>query len=395
MTESINHASRAHATLSPSSAARWLTCTAAPGLEAQMPDNNSSVYAEEGTLAHEIAEVQLRSYFDGGFSAKKKAAELKKFKADKLYQDEMMTHTETYLDIVKQLYMQFKEDPFIQIEQKFPLDSITGEIGSVGTTDCILIGNSCLTVIDFKYGKGCPVTAEKNPQMMIYALAALDFYSMIYQIETVKTVIVQPRLSADPSVYTLTAEELRAFGREVWAKSRLILDGKGEFKPSAAACRFCRAGAVCKARAKYNTEMAFKVSTSPDTIGLDEIGMYLKKGEDIQAWLGTVSNYAMAQIIQGNEVKGYKVVEGRGSRDWADVEKAFEHLKELGTDEALLYERTALSVAKAEKLLGKKNFETAAGEYVINRQGRPTLVPDTDKRPAITTKVSAAEAFKN
>ena len=175
---------------------------------------------------------------------------------------------------------------------------------------------------------------------------------------------------------------------------RIAIKGEGEQTPGDW-CRFCRARAQCRARAEKNVELAFKSHDAPELMTLDEIGGYLERGEDVARWLKDLQEYALSQCLAGHEVAGWKAVEGRGSRDWTDQEEAFKRLEEHGIDEAMLYERKPLSLAQTEKLVGKKDFADTVGDLVVKKPGKPTLVPETDKRTAITNVTTAAEAFKN
>lgn len=385
------HSQRAHALLSASGAHRWLNCTPSARLEAQFPDTTSEA-AKEGTLAHEIAEVKVRNYFqtlDYGKTWLNK--ELAKLKKRKLYAPEMDGYTNDYVDYCRAAALDWENLPYIDVEKKLDLSGYVPE--GFGTADLILIGGNKLRIIDLKYGKGVPVSAERNPQLMLYALGAYDAYSMLYDIQEVELSIFQPRID-NTSSWTVSINELMAFGETVKAKAAIAIKGEGEQTPGDW-CRFCRARAQCRARAEKNVELAFKSHDAPELMTLDEIGGYLERGEDVARWLKDLQEYALSQCLAGHEVAGWKAVEGRGSRDWTDQEEAFKRLEEHGIDEAMLYERKPLSLAQTEKLVGKKDFADTVGDLVVKKPGKPTLVPETDKRTAITNVTTAAEAFKN
>lgn len=387
----ISHNERAHAVLSASSAHRWLSCTPSALLEQQFPDTTSNA-AKEGTLAHELAELKLRNYFyTPEFGKRKLSSAVKKLKTDPLWQEEMAGYTDDYLDYVKQIALGFQGTPYVAIEKRVNLDGYIPD--GFGTADCILIGDGAIHVIDFKYGKGVPVSAEHNPQMMLYALGAYEAYRMLYPVETVKMSIVQPRLTDGNSDWECTLEELLKFGDDVRTRAALAAKGEGEYAPSEKACRFCRARAQCRARAAENVKLAFQIGKLPPLITREETGQYLKQGQDVARWLGDLQDWALAECLAGREVPGWKAVEGRGSREWTDADEAFSRLISAGTDEAVLYERKPLTLAQTEKLVGKKDFESCVGELVVKKPGKPCLVEETDKRPGVTNVRSAAEAF--
>lgn len=385
------HSQRAHALLSASGAHRWLNCTPSARLEAQFPDTTSEA-AKEGTLAHEIAEVKVRNYFQTlDYGKAWKTKELAKLKKRKLYAPEMDSYTNDYVDYCRAAALEWENLPYIDVEKKLDLSAYVPE--GFGTADLILIGGNKLRIIDLKYGKGVPVSAERNPQLMLYALGAYDTYSVLYDIQEVELSIFQPRID-NTSSWTIGIKDLLAFGELVKEKAAIAIKGEGEQTPGDW-CRFCRARAQCRARAEKNVELAFMTDKAPELLALDEIGGYLEKGEDVARWLKDLQEFALSQCLAGHEVAGWKAVEGRGSRDWTNQEEAFKRLEENGIDEAMLYERKPLSLAQTEKLVGKKDFADTVGDLVVKKPGKPTLVPESDKRTAITNVTTAAEAFKN
>ena len=258
-----------------------------------------------------------------------------------------------------------------------------------------MVQGETLHVIDFKYGKGVPVSAESNPQMMLYALGAYESYRMLYPIKKIKLSIVQPRLPDDISEWGCSIEELLRFGESVKERAALALDGSGEFNPGGKQCRFCRAKAQCRARAEENVRLAFMTDTKPPLLNNEEIGQYLLQGEDVARWLKDVQEYALAECLAGKEIPGWKAVEGKGSRNWTDMDAAFEKLEKSGViAEEMLWERKPLTLAQVEKEVGKKDFADAVGEFIVKKPGKPALVKESDKREAITNKVTAEEAFK-
>ena len=387
-----DHASRQHSVLSPSGAHRWLKCTASAALEATLPDN-TSVVAAEGTLAHEICELKLQHYFFTADMTKRKfTLRYNKLKADPLYQQEMDGYTDSYVDIIKAQALKFESAPVVKIEEEFDLREYIRTDEAHGSADCVLISSTELHVYDFKYGKGVPVSATENPQMMLYALGAYNKYSLIYPIQTVHMHIIQPRLDNN-SDYTVTVDKLLEFGEMVAQTTQQIAEGETEFVPGEAQCRFCRARAICRARADYNVQLAFATDKKPDTLSNTEIGGYLQKGEDIAKWVKDLEEYALSQCLAGKEIPGYKAVNGRSTRKWTDQDKAFTALKEHGIDEAVLYERKPVTLAQAEKIIGKQEFNEIVGCYIDSPPGKPTLVKYADKRPAITNVTKAKDAF--
>lgn len=389
---------RTHTRLSPSGAHRWMHCTPSAALEAQSPDSQSE-YAAEGTLAHELCELKLTAYAVEPIGKKALTAKINKLKKDEHWQDEMIGHADTYLDYIKTDMLSMCEKPHVVVEKS--LDIGQWVPGCRGIADCILIGCGELHVIDFKYGKGVPVSAHMNPQLMLYALGAYAAYGMIYPIEKIKLSIVQPRLTDEASEFVLTLEELLAFGEVVKARATLALEGKGEYSPSSEACRFCKARQTCRARADYNVRIAFAekdgepvTDKKPDTLTADEIGQYLTWGADVAKWVEDLKEYALSEALLGHTITGWKAVEGRGSRAWTDQEKAFDVLVEAAIPASVLYETVPLSLAKVEKVVGKATFNELVGEYVVKNPGKPTLVTESDKRESITNVTKADDVFK-
>ncbi len=389
----MNHKERAHAVLSASKAHRWLLCTPSARLEEQFPDTTSNA-AREGTLAHELAEMKLRHFFQTkDFGKRKYNAAVKKIRTEDLWQGEMEEYTEIYKDYIKTLAISFPTEPYVAIEKKVDFSSYVPE--GFGTADCILLSGDTLHVVDLKYGKGVPVDAEENPQMMLYALGAYHTYSFLYDIKKIHLVIVQPRLDSI-SEWTCPLGELLGFAEYAKERAVLAIKGEGAFCPGEKQCRFCRAKAQCRARAEENVKLAFSSEKGklPPLISNEEMGTYLSLGEDVAKWLADLKECALGECLAGHEVPGWKAVEGRGSRDWTDMEEAFTVLKEKGIPEEILYERKALTLAQVEKTIGKKDFAEMVGSMVIKNPGKPTLVKESNKREAITNKITAEKAFQ-
>lgn len=393
----MGHAERAHALLSASGAHRWLYCTPSAKLEEQFPDTTSEA-AKEGTLAHELGEMKVRNYFYAAdFGKRKLTAGINKLKKEELWQDEMMGYTDEYLDYIKSVALGMKIEPHVVIEKRVDLSAYVYE--GFGTADCILIGGKILHVIDFKYGKSPDgrVEAEGNPQLALYALGAYEAYKVLYPIEEIKLSIVQPRLPDGISEWGCSLTELLAWGKYVRERANLAIKGEGSFAPGPRTCKYCRARGRCRARGEENVKLAFSqdLGKLPPLITADQMGQYLTQGSDVAKWLSDLQECALAECLAGKTVPGWKAVEGRGSREWTDMDKAFDLLVKGGiTEETMLWEKKPLTLAQVEKLVGKKDFADSVGEYVVKASGKPALVKESDKRNAITNIISAKDAFK-
>ena len=386
------HADRQHAVLRASGAHRWLYCTPSARLEEQFPDSTSEA-AREGTLAHELSELKIRHFVHtADFGKAKYTRAVNKLKKDELWQNEMDGYTEEYLDYVKTSFLRFPTTPYAAIEKQVDFSAYVPE--GFGTADCILIGSGMLQIIDFKYGKGVPVSAEGNPQLALYALGAYESYKFLYPITKIKLSIVQPRLPDGISDWECSLEELQSFGEFAKKKAELAWKGEGTYSPGEKTCRFCRAKAQCRARSDHNVKQAFNLGELPPLISVEEAGKRLLALEDVVKYQKDLQEWALKECLAGKEVPGWKAVEGRGSRDWTDMDKAFEVLQEKGIAEALLYEKKPLTLAQVEKVVGKKDFTEMVGEFVVKNPGKPALAKEADKRPAITNKITAEEAFK-
>ncbi len=388
----MGHAERAHALLSASGAHRWLVCTPSAKLEEGFPDTTSEA-AREGTLAHELAELKARHYFyTPDFGKKKYTTRANKLKKEDLWKDEMERYTDEYLDYLKVTALNLNTAPYVAIEQKLDLGNWIPE--GFGTADCVMVYGNTVHVFDFKYGKGVQVDAEQNPQMLLYALGAYAAYQMLYPIEQICMTIVQPRID-HVSEWTCTLEELLSFGEKVKERAALAIEGKGEYHPDEKACRFCRAKAQCRARSDFNVKKAFNIGEMPPLISAEEAGKRLLELQDIVKYQKDLQEWALSECLAGKDVPGWKAVEGRSVRDWSDMDAAFDKLiKSEMTMEEMLYEKKPLTLAQVEKLIGKKDFQDAVGEFVVKKFGKPTLVKESDKREAITNIVTAEEAFK-
>ena len=383
------HEKRAHALLSASSAYRWLKCTPSALLESQFPDTTSEA-AKEGTVAHELAELKLQ-LMNNDITKRTYNSRVKKLKENEYWDDEMESCTQVYADSINELALSFKSPPAVLIEQRLDLSEFIPE--GFGTADCVIMGGDVLHIYDYKHGKGVPVDATGNPQLMLYALGVIHDYQLIYDFQTVVLHIIQPRIN-NISVWPVPVKDLLDFGLLVKKTAQFAFKGEGEFSPGEEQCRFCRARQTCRARAEKNVELAFAIEKKTDTLTDEEIGEFLKKGTDVEKWLKELEEYALSRCLAGKEIPGWKAVEGRSTRVWTDMDAAFAAIVESGTPEEMLWERKPLTLAGVEKLMGKKEFEEVAGSFIEKPPGKPTLVNESDPRSAVTNVVSAQEAFE-
>ncbi|MED5019308.1 DUF2800 domain-containing protein [Paenibacillus chibensis] len=387
----IAHAERAHALLSASSAHRWLDCTPSARLEETLPDTTSDA-AKEGTVAHEIAELKLRRALVEPISTRSFNAQLKKLKDKELFDEEMLQYTDTYVEYIQGVVHAFPSPPYIAVERRVDYSSYAPE--GFGTADCIVIGSKQLHINDFKYGKGVQVSAVDNPQMKLYALGALKAYSLLYEIETVHLAIIQPRISGQASEWSISAADLLAWGESIKPKALQAFKGEGEYVVGSH-CGFCRAKEICRARVEHLLAAGSRAPMKPPLIGWDEVGEVLKKAEGIVSWYNGLKKLALAEVLKGGNVSGWKAVAGRGSRDYADLDAAFKFLQEKGIDEAVLFNRQPLTPPALEEALGKKQYKELLEKpgHVISRSGAPTLAPADDARPAFSDQVKPEDVF--
>lgn len=367
-----------HALLSASGAHRWIACPPSVKLEEGF-ENKTSVYAEEGTLAHEIGELKLKLNL-GEITKKKFNSELKKITENELYTADMPDYVDKYVDICMEKIAEAKAKSafsLFKVEQK--LDFSDWVPGGFGTGDFVIVADGVVEVCDLKYGKGVQVSAIGNPQMRLYALGAIAEYDFFYNIEKVKMTIIQPRLD-NISTDEITVEELRKWADEVVKpKAELAIKGEGEFC-AGEHCGFCRAKSVCKARADKNLELARWEFRTTETLTANDIASILPKIDELVKWASDIKDYALEQALQGESFPGYKVVEGRSNRKYTDEAKITSILIEAGYGD--IYKPVELlTLTNMEKYVGKKKLNELIGNYIEKPPGKPTLVPETDKRP--------------
>lgn len=371
-----------HAVLSASSSHRWLECPPSAKLNAEIADK-ASEYAQQGSLAHELAEYKIKSFLGGNV----------KDPTDSLtyFDQEMADCTDSYAEYVAEQVAKAKEhckDPIVLVEQRLDFSKWVPQ--SFGTGDTVIVADDVLTIIDLKYGVGILVEAEKNPQMMCYALGALQLFDGIYDINKVSMTIFQPRRE-HISTYEITKEELLKWADTVLAPTaQLAASGDGEFK-AGAHCQFCKVKATCRKRAEYNLELARYDFEMPATLEDKEIEVILSKVDELIAWGSDIKEYALQSALNGKQWSNWKLVEGRSNRRYTDETVVADAVKAAGYDP---YEHKVLGITAMTKLLGKTKFEKLLSGYLEKPQGKPTLVPMSDKRPAINKAVEAADDFK-
>ena len=369
-----------HALLGASKAHQWLACPPSAKFEASFVDPGPSEAAREGTLAHAIAEDHLTKRLAG-----KKVTTPKKFRDDPLYKPAMEEHVATYCDVILDTITAMKltgGDPIVYLEQKLDLSYWVPE--GFGTADCVVIGNGVLHVFDLKYGKGVPVAAEENPQLKLYGLGAVEEFSMLYDISEVVLHIIQPRLDSITE-WNVSRDVLMKWGEFVVAPiAQKAFHGEGEFNPGEDQCRWCRAKDACRA---YNSHMLELCKArfddqgeerNPNELSPEEIVELLKNVGAIKSWANRVQEYAQEQALNGTHWPGFKLVEGQSRRKITDEPEVINILDNAGftTDKTC----KLIGITDLEELVGKKQLELI-GDHIVKPQGKPTLVPESDKRP--------------
>lgn len=382
-----------HAVLSPSGASRWLACTPSARLEQQFPDSSGDA-AKEGTLAHELGETLIK-YHTKQIKKTGYNKIVKLIEADPMYNQDMLNHAEGYAAFVIERFAEAKKktkDAVLQVESKLDLTEYVPE--SFGTGDAIVIADGILDIIDLKYGKGVQVSAIENKQMMLYGLGALAEYDILYDIHTVRMTIYQPRLD-NISIFELPAEDLRAWGTtELAPLAEKAFAGEGEFV-AGDHCRFCRAKAQCKALAEKNLELAKYDFQRGELLADDEISDILSRADAFKKWISAVEEYALKEAVDnGKTWPGYKLVEGRSNRMYVNQDEVAKRLIDNGIPEAIIYTKSLLGITAMEKAVTKKFFDATLSDLIMKPQGKPALVPLSDKRPALNSIESAIKDFE-
>lgn len=383
-----------HARLSASSAKRWMSCPPSVRLEEQFPDSGSE-YAAEGTLAHSLAEIILR-YNNGEISKKAFSTRFNKIKADPMYNREMQEYIEDYTQRVWEIANEVKAacpDARVLFEQRLDVSEYVPD--GFGTGDVVIVADDMVNIIDLKYGKGVGVSAKDNPQLRLYGLGAYLEHSMLYDIRRIQMTIIQPRLE-NISVEELTAEELLDWAeREVRPKAAQAYAGEGEFKVGDH-CRFCKARVTCRARADYNLELSKLDFADPALLTEEEIGEVLRRADELDHWVKDITEYALAEALKGTRYEGWKLVEGTSRRKYTDPARVIQVLLEEGYKaEDVQKPVEPKGLTDMTKLLGKKLFEELLASLVIKPEGKPTLVPESDKRPELNRVAEEKQDFDN
>lgn len=379
-----------HALLSPSGAYKWLNCPASPRLEAEIPEQPSP-YAQEGTLAHSVCEISAKKYFKKSRPSDY-SRRLNTLKKDELWSDEMLHTAETYVDHLAEKAMSFESEPYTAFEVRVDISKYVPE--AFGRCDCVMFGGNTLIITDYKHGKGVPVSAKENPQLMLYALGALELYQPIFgdSIQHIAICIDQPRIDSYES-WKCSREELVHWGETV-VKPVAAKAFAGDGEPNSGPwCRFCRASGICQRQAEQQIS-AFDDFKDCKDVGLlspDQMSVVLKAGQHLVAWFEAVKAQALNKLLEGCSIPGYKVVEGRSLRVWTNQDAALEKLQASGIDRALIYDTVPKTLSQLEKMIGKKQFGEMVGEFIMKPQGKPTLATAEDTRKEYN---SAASDFK-
>lgn len=368
-----------HARFSPSSAYRRINCPPSLVLEEQFVDEESQ-YAAEGSAGHSLAEHLIKRHLN----------QRSKRPVSDYFSDELLEAVDEYVLYVINEIEEAKrscENPMFLVEQRVDASEYVDEC--FGTADMSIITNSTAHIIDLKLGKGVPVYAEENSQLMIYGLGILAMAEMLYDIETVKLTIVQPRLN-NFSTWEIKPDELKQWGEEVLKpRGAMALMGAGEFK-AGTWCRFCKVRNQCRTRAEEFLNIAKMEFREPALLSDAEISEVLKVADELSKWAADVYAFAQEQaIVQGKQWDGFKLVEGRSNRKYTSEEEVAQVAMAAGYKD--IYKRSLVSITEMERLMGKKEFAEILGDLVYKPQGKVTLVPDSDKREAINKTTAMAD----
>lgn len=369
-----------HALLSASSSKRWLNCTPSARLEEQFPSDNGSVYAEEGTAAHALAEHKLKRMLK-----RRSRRPVSDYQCDEMEEctDGYVAYAMEQIELAKQSC----KDPVVLIEQRLDYSAYVPE--GFGTGDLLVVADGTLAVIDLKYGKGVAVDAKWNPQMMLYGLGALELFDAIYDIDTVRMTIYQPRLES-VSTWEISVEELMKWmEEELKPRAQLAIRGEGEFQ-CGTWCRFCRAKNTCRTRAEEYLKLAQMEFRPPSLLTDEEIAEVLKVADELAKWAADVYAFATDEAVtHGKQWTGFKLVEGRSNRKYTDEEEVAEAAKAAGYTD--IYRSSLVGITEMEKLMGKKKFAEVLGKLVYKPKGKITLVTESDKREAIITATAEVD----
>ena len=385
----------AHAKLSASGSEKWMTCTPSARMEEQFEDEGSE-FAREGTFAHAVFEQEMLHY--QGRPVDPLPVELFHFDSPAL-RDYVRESVDYCKDRIKDAYARCK-DPVIYVERKLDFSRWVTE--GFGTGDLVIITDDLVEVMDLKYGKGIYVDAKDNSQMRLYGLGAFNELADLYDIKRVRMTVLQPRLGNYSSEELSIADLLKWADDAVVPAAKLAWAGEGVFVPGPhCTSSFCKARYTCPARAAQALAVAKQEFGSiedaqppiPESLTLDRIAELLPKADLVIDWFTDLKAYALKQAEKGTTVPGYKLVEGRSNRKYSDQEAVAKALREAGVPDEIAYERSLLGITAMTDALGKKKFADVLGALVTKPEGKPTLVPEGDKRPAITSRASALDDF--
>jgi hypothetical protein len=384
-----------HALLSASASYRWLNCPGSVDLEKGFK-NTTSTFAQEGSLAHELGELSLRCQL-GEITKRSYDSKVNKLiKDNSLFTADMPDYVEIYTNTCVEKFAESKSkssDAIALVEQK--LDFSEWVPDGFGTGDFVIIADGTMEICDLKYGKGIPVSAIANSQMRLYALGAIAEFGFVYDIEKVKMTIIQPRLDSI-STDEMTVEDLLKWAEEIVKPiAQLAIKGEGEIK-AGDHCKFCKAKAVCRAQADKNMEIAKYEFADSKILSEEEIADILSKVDELTKWATEIKDYALdAAVNSGVIFPGYKIVEGRSNRKYTDETKVAEILLKEGFQETIIYTKKLEGISKMETALGKKEVIRLLGDYIEKPQGRPCLVPESDKRPVFNSAENDFGAISN
>jgi hypothetical protein len=376
---------RAHAILSASGSKMWLNCPPSARLNEFEVDVETS-YSAEGTSAHDIAARWIND-------------RLQRELVDAWSEDEhkVIEELQPFLDLcwdrITAAYARCK-DPVIYVETKLDYSRFVPE--GFGTLDLGIITDGTAEIVDLKFGKGEVVESYENSQLKLYALGMCEVLGHLYDLTEVTYYISQPRLFEDAIPQTISVVELYTWAEEVVAPTAQVAwAGGGEFNPSRGTCRWCKVAPRCRANAEYHMALARHEAKSPDLLTDEEVSDVLAKADSIKLWAGKVEKYAQLRAEQGHKIPGWKLVEGRSNRYLTDPEAVAKILISNGVDKAALYERSLLGLTALEGVVGKKTFGELAKDYIGKPKGKPTLVPESDKREVyVFEAISAKDEFK-
>lgn len=384
-TKLVNHSTRAHALLSASGANRWLNCNPSAKLEDEYGVRETSVYAAEGTLAHELSELYiahdtLKTVSDDEFNSR-----LEEIMANELFNEEMLDMVPIYVDYCTTEYTDAKNHndfALMEIEQKLDLTEYVPE--SFGTADCVIIKDDVMEVIDLKYGKGVPVYAQSNTQLMLYGLGALRKYDTMYDISEIKLTIVQPRIN-NISTWQISVEDILDWAiNKLAPAAKLAFAGEGELN-AGDWCKFCSVKNQCRALYKKQLEIAKYEFREPSFLTDDEISDVLSRAPQFIEWVNSITEFAQKKALEGKVWPGFKLVEGASRRKWLDEDKVakaiISRMPDISEDQ--IYDMKLKTITQIEKLAGKKRVQEVLSDVIVKPQGKPTLVSVDDKRPAL------------